>query len=109
MALLLILTGILHFRVPRVYVRIIPPYIPHPRMMVALSGIAEITLGILLLFSKTQFLAAWGIILMMVVFFPVHFYMLENESAGAGLPKWLLIVRIPMQIGIMWWAYMYVR
>ena len=97
-----------HFRIPKLYERIIPTYIPARKTMVYVSGIVEILLGILLLIPKTQSLAAWGIILMMIAFLPVHIFMLENKKASMNLPKWALILRLPLQFLIIYWAYLYV-
>lgn len=108
MGAILIIAGTLHFLVPKVYMRIMPPYIPSPRIMVMLSGVAEMWLGVMLLIPNMQTLAAFGIILMLFVFFPVHIYMIKDKKAASGLPKWFLILRIPMQIGLILWAYLYV-
>jgi uncharacterized membrane protein len=44
---------------------------------------------------------------MLAVFLMVHFYMLSSEKASAGIPKWVLILRIPLQFGLISWAYAY--
>jgi len=41
-----------------------PPYIPAHGLMVFLSGLAEVILGVALLFPATRTYAAWGIILL---------------------------------------------
>ena len=89
--------------------RIMPKYIPNHKLMVLLSGVAEIILGATLCFPSTKNAAIYGIILMLLVFFTVHFYMLSNEKASAGLPKWVLILRIPLQFFLMYWAYYYLQ
>ena len=89
------------------YERIIPPYIPAHSSMVVLSGIAEMILGFMLLNKNSQIQAAWGIIIMLVVFIPVHIYMLQDEKAAMKMPKWVLILRLPVQFGLMYWAYLY--
>ncbi len=104
---LIVLAGANHFRKPKIYERIMPPYIPAKATMVMLSGIAEMILGFMILNPDTQSIAAWGIIVMLVVFIPVHLYMLQNEEASIKLPKWVLILRIPLQFALMVWAYHY--
>jgi uncharacterized membrane protein len=108
MGLLYILAGVNHFRKPKIYERIMPPYLPAKNTLVMLSGIAEMVLGFMLLNTATQTIAAWGIILMLIVFIPVHIFMLQDEKAGLKLPKWVLILRIPLQFVLMYWAYQYV-
>ena len=105
---LFVLAGANHFRQPKIYERIMPPYIPAKPTMVMLSGIAEMILGFMILTPASQILAAWGIIIMLLLFLPVHIYMLQNEKASMKLPKWILILRIPLQFGLMFWAYQYV-
>jgi uncharacterized membrane protein len=107
MAGMYILAGIFHFVKPKIYMRIMPQYLPNHRAMVYLSGVAEIALGIGLCFALTKTLAIYGIIVMLVVFLLVHFYMLSNEKAGAGVPTWVLVLRLPLQFALMYWAFSY--
>lgn len=51
--------------------------------------------------------AVYGIIAMLIVFLLVHFYMLSGEKASTGIPKWILILRIPLQFVLMYWAWSY--
>jgi uncharacterized membrane protein len=108
MGILYVLAGMNHFRKPKLYERIMPPYVPAQKVMVLLSGIAEMILGFLVMNKDTQTFAAWAIIAMLTVFLTVHIYMLQNEKASLKLPKWLLGARIPLQFGLMYWAYQYV-
>lgn len=107
MAGMYIFAGIFHFIKPKVYLRIMPRYIPNHKAMVYLSGVAEIILGIGLCFAISKNLAIYGIIAMLAVFLLVHFYMLSNEKAGAGIPTWVLVLRLPLQFGLMYWAFSY--
>lgn len=107
MALMYVLAGIMHFIKPKSYLRIMPRYLPKPKLLVALSGLSEILLGIGLCFSATKNIAIYGIITMLAIFLLVHFYMLSGEKEAAGIPKWILILRIPLQFGLMYWAYWY--
>ena len=107
MAAIYIFAGVMHFINPKPYLRIMPRYLPNHKLLVNLSGIAEIMLGIGLCFPLTKNSAIWGIIAMLIVFLLVHFYMLSSKKAGAGIPQWLLILRIPLQFGLMYWAYSY--
>lgn len=109
MAGMYIFAGMMHFIKPKAYMRIMPRYIPNHRPLVYLSGLAEILLGIGLLFEQTRVIAIWGIITMLIVFFLVHFYMLSSDKAGMGLPKWLLWGRILLQFVLIWWAYFYMN
>lgn len=107
LGLLFIIAGANHFRTPKIYERIMPPYIPSPSLAVLLSGIAEMLAGFLLLNPETQKMGAWSMIAMLVLFFSVHIYMIQNEKASLKLPKWVLILRIPLQFLLIYWAYQY--
>ncbi|WP_300566025.1 MauE/DoxX family redox-associated membrane protein [Flavobacterium sp.] len=107
MALLYILAGFNHFRKPRLYLKIIPPYFSNPKMLNYLSGLAEIVLGICLCIPFTSKYAAWGIIALLIAIFPANLYMYQNDNAGLGLSKWIRFVRLPLQIVLLFWAYLY--
>ncbi|MGS2726777.1 DoxX family protein [Psychroserpens sp. BH13MA-6] len=107
MAIIYVLAGLMHFVKPKMYMRIMPRYLPNHKLLVYLSGFAEVILGIGLLFASTRSLAIYGIIAMLLIFLLVHFYMLSSEKAGAGIPKWILILRIPLQFALMYWAWTY--
>jgi uncharacterized membrane protein len=107
MAFVYILAGLNHFRKPRLYLKIIPSYFPNPKLLNYLSGLLEIILGILLCIPTYSKYAAWGLISLLVLFLPIHLYMLTNEKAAMGLPKWVLILRIPFQFILIYWAYQY--
>lgn len=107
LAIIFILAGFNHFRVPKLYNKIIPPYIPAKSTMVIVSGVLEMVLGMMLLNPENQVVGAWGIIVLLILFLPVHVYMLQNQKASLKLPKWILILRIPLQFGLMYWAFLY--
>lgn len=106
--LLFILAGANHFRTPKIYERIIPPYLPSPKMLNILSGVAEMVFGFMLLNPESQTIASWGIIGLLILFIPVHIYMLQEKKASLKMPKWLLTLRLPFQFVLMYWANQYV-
>ena len=55
-----VLAGLNHFRAPQFYVRMIPPKFPRPRLLNALSGLAEIILGVTLFRARTQVVGCLG-------------------------------------------------
>jgi uncharacterized membrane protein len=107
MAIIYIVAGIFHFIKPKVYLRIMPRFLPAHCELVFLSGVAEVILGIGLLFPQTKNYSLYGIILMLIIFLLVHFYMLSSKKAGAGFPIWALALRIPLQFLLIWWAWHY--
>ena len=108
MAFIYFIAGLNHFRNPRLYLKIIPSYFPNPKLLNSLSGLAEIILGIALCIPLLSNYAAWGVIALLIAIFPVHFYMYLNEKARMGMPKWALLLRMPLQLFLMYWAYLYI-
>jgi len=87
--------------------RIMPRYLPAHKLLVLLSGLAEVGLGLGLLFEPTRNASIYGIVLMLLIFLLVHFYMLSSKKAGAGIARWILALRIPLQFLLIWWALFY--
>ena len=108
-SLLYLVGGINHFRSAPMYVAIVPPHYSHPAAWVQFTGVAEILGGIGLLLPQTRRLSAWSIIAMLIVYFDVHFYMLQHAERFAPIPKWALEARIPLQFVLIAWAYVYAR
>ncbi len=106
MAIMYVLTGVLHFVKPAVYQSIMPPYLPAHRQLVWISGVAEIGLGIALLFPQTRSVAAWGIILLLIAVFPANVYMASADKFRR-IPAWLRWLRLPLQAVLIWWALHY--
>ncbi|MEO8239464.1 MAG: DoxX family protein [Flavobacterium sp.] len=107
MAFLYIVAGINHFRNPRMYHKIIPSYFSNPKLLNILSGAAEIILGILLTLLFSTHFAAWGIIVLLIAVFPANLFMYQDKKASFGLPKWILLLRLPLQLLLILWAYQY--
>jgi uncharacterized membrane protein/catechol 2,3-dioxygenase-like lactoylglutathione lyase family enzyme len=108
-AIFFIGAGILHFRNPDFYLKIMPPYIPWHLAMVDISGVAEIVLGGMLLFSKLQRLAGWGLILLLVAIFPANIYVYQHQELFPGIPPIAHLLRLPLQAVFILWAYWYTR
>ena len=103
-ASLFLIAGVGHIRSPDLFVRIMPPSIPHPRAMVLISGGFEILLGVLLLVPRTTRVAAWGLIGLLIAVFPANLYMYEHAELFPGPPV-VYLLRLPLQALLIWWAY----
>ncbi|MEL6802906.1 MAG: hypothetical protein AAFO91_03885, partial [Bacteroidota bacterium] len=68
------------------------------------AGAVEILLGIGLIIPKTRKQAAWGVLILMLIFFPLHIWDLFKEQPALG-SKTAAIIRIPMQFIFIAWAY----
>jgi len=107
LAILFVFAGTMHFVIPDSYVRIMPPYIPLPREMVLLSGACEIAGGIGLLIPRLRKAAGIGLVLLLLAVWPANVQMWLNARASHQ-PTWtqvLLLLRLPLQIGIIWWVW----
>jgi uncharacterized membrane protein len=104
---LFIVAGVNHFVAPRMYMSIMPDYLPRPRLLVLLSGVAEVIGGLLALFSQTQRLARGSLTALLIAVFPANLHMAVHAEQFAKIPAWLLWARLPLQgvlIGWVWWA-----
>jgi uncharacterized membrane protein len=105
LVVLYVAAGVNHFIHPQFYTDIMPGYLPAHTTLVAASGIAEIILGILLIPKKTRRMAAILIAIMLVVFIPVHIFMLVQAYNIPGYQTsvtraWIRLLLQP--ILIMW-------
>lgn len=109
MAAIYILAGFNHFRCPQIYIKIIPPYFSNPKKLNLIVGFAEVILGILLFVPQITMFASWGIIALLIAVFPANLYMYQHKKVSFGLPKWLLFIRLPFQIALIKWAFLYTK
>ena len=113
MAVGFVSAGVLHFVKTPLYVSIMPKYLPHPEALVLVSGAAEIAGGVGLLvwkvFPGVARAAAWGIVALLVCVFPANLTMIEEHARFPSIPLWVLLVRLPLQIPLIWWALRYTR
>ncbi len=108
MAAVYILAGLNHFRAPQFYLPMMPPWIPKHRFMVLASGFAEVVVGVLLIPQTSRSFAAWLLILMLVIFFSVHIYMIQKrDSVFKKISPLILFTRIPLQFVLIYWAFVY--
>ena len=102
---LFILAGVNHFIRPQMYRSIMPNYLPWHGPLVALSGIAEIVLGILVLFRRWRGVARWGLIALLVAVFPANVHMVIYAERYEPIPTWLLWLRLPLQAVLIAWVW----
>lgn len=108
----MVVAGANHFINPEFYMNIMPPYIPAHKLMVDLSGLAEIALGIGLLvpIPKVSRLSAWGIIALLIAVFPANIYVFQNqEEIFPDTDPLFHLIRLPLQGVLILWAWWYTR
>jgi len=101
---LFVSAGLLHLLYPVPYLRIMPPALPAPQLLVLLSGIAEVAGGLGLLWPATRRWAGWGLLALLLAVFPANIYMLQIHEQ-LHLPAWALWARLPLQPLLMWWVW----
>lgn len=97
-AILFVAAGFNHFFNTSLYLRIMPPYLPRPLLLVYLSGLVEIMLGDLLLIPNFARAAAWGLLVLLIVVFPVNLHMAVNHGLYPEYDETALWARLPLQL-----------
>ncbi len=105
MALLYVIIGFVHFFKPTQFVAIIPPWLPQPLLLVYISGACELIFALLLLPPKTRSFAAYSLILLLVAVFPANIQMMLIYKQQHNPDLWLAILRLPLQLVLIWWAW----
>ena len=108
-AAIFIFAGFYHFFKPEIYLRIMPPYLPWPSALHLTAGFFEIVLGVMLLISRFQRLAAWGLIALLLAVYPANIHMAVNHHLYPELPMVLLWIRLPLQFVAIAWAWWFTK
>ena len=103
-ALFMIYAGIQHFVKPDFYIPFVPSFLPFTTAIIYASGILELLFGIMLLIPKYAQQGAMGILLLMLIFLPIHVWDVFSATPAIGSHKAALI-RLAVQflfIAIAW-------
>jgi uncharacterized membrane protein len=98
--------GLNHFRSMPFYERIVPPSFPRPRLLVVVSGVAEVLGGLGLLVRPLRRAAGWGLIALLLAVLPANVHMATSDDPRVtlDLPRWALILRLPLQAVLIVWV-----
>jgi uncharacterized membrane protein len=108
LAAMFLFTAMSHFA-PRTrpdLIRMVPPQLPRPGLLVTLTGIFEFLGGVGLLLPPFVAPAALALSLLLIAMFPANIYAAQHALAIDGRPATPLAVRFPIQlfwIGALWW------
>ena len=102
-----VVAGALHLVKPAPYIRIVPPWLPAPALLVLVSGLAEIAGGVGLLLPRTRAAAGWGLIALLGAVFPANVQMLLDAVSHHASRGWIaaLVARLPLQVVLIWWVW----
>lgn len=109
MCVMLLFTAIGHFKFPKGMAMMIPQYIPNKKEIVLASGVAEVVLGVALLFPVLRFYAGVLLVAMFVLLLPANISAAkrrvnyEKGTYGGPGPNYLWF-RIPMQVFLIAWV-----
>ncbi len=105
-AALFLVSGIGHFRMTETFMRIVPPYFPDARLMVEISGVAELAGAVGLLVPVLRRAAGWGLAALLVAVFPANLYMATDhiQIGSKPLPDSLLWGRLALQPVLIAWV-----
>jgi uncharacterized membrane protein len=108
LALMFVFTGAAHF-VPRgrtEMVRMVPPRLPRPDLLVTVTGIFELLGAAGLLVPGLVRAFAYALIALLIAMFPANVRAARMHLMVAGRPAMSLALRLPLQliwIGALWW------
>ena len=107
LAVFFIFTGIGHFIMPNEMAQMLPPSIPRRVDIISLTGILEILGAIGILIPKMISLASIALILFLIGVLPANIYaaIMSVKFGGHQFGPIYLLVRIPFQVFLIWWAY----
>ncbi len=106
---LYVVAGLGHFAFTRTYEHVMPAYLPAPHALVLISGAAEIAGGLGVLIPGRRRAAAWGLVCLLLAVLPANLWMAQHPELTPGVPVWLLWLRLPLQLPLIWWAWCYTR
>ena len=109
MSLLYVAAGANHLIHPEVYKQIMPAWVPLHDAAIFISGICEMAFALFLLLPFTRRISAWLIILLLIAIFPANIQMMLNYLHEHKPGLWLTLLRLPLQIVLIWWAYSFTK
>ena len=109
MALCYIAAGINHFVSPRMYMKIMPHWVPLQSLAVKVSGVLEVAFGLLLFPLQSRHIGAWLLIALLLAIFPANVQMAINFRKKHKRYLWLAYARLPLQVVLIWWAWVYTK
>lgn len=99
--------GIAHFVFTELEMKIVPPSLPEPRLLVLVSGAFELIGALGILFTPTRRIAGGGLILLTIAVTPANIFMWQNPDQFPEVPYWALTLRLPLQLVLLaciWWS-----
>ena len=107
MAALYFFAGVTHFTHTRFFVYAVPKILVYRRFIALFSGVLEIMIAIGLLYPPSRSITALFLMFFLAAIFPANIVQINYYSQKYKLSLWILwAIRLPMQIGLIYWAYL---
>ena len=101
-------TAVAHFSSMRAdLIRMVPPSVPNPALMVTFTGVCEVLGGVGLLVPRTRRVAAIALILFLAAVLPANIHAARTGVTLGGTAVTPLVPRVLLQaffIAVLWWA-----
>jgi uncharacterized membrane protein len=98
--------GINHFVMPGPYEQIMPPKLKgQAKLLVQISGVAEVAGGVGVLLPRTRRLSGLGLVALLAAVFPANWHMARDPETFPKIPRAALYARLPLQPLMMLWAW----
>ncbi|HEV7726694.1 MAG TPA: hypothetical protein VGO74_07200 [Modestobacter sp.] len=96
-------SGLLHLVRPRTYDWLVPPELGPARPWVTGSGVAELGTAALLAVPATRRAGGWAAVALLTAFLPAHLHTFRVVRGRPG-PTAIAVLRLPLQIPLVWAA-----
>lgn len=111
LVVLFTVSGLVHLVRPGVFVPLVPDVLPTPRLLVYVSGMAELLCACGLLWRRTRRFAGWASAGLLVAIFPGNVTMAVDawrswrggDASGTYVAGTL--IRLPLQLPMIWWSW----
>jgi uncharacterized membrane protein len=100
---LMIFAGVSHFLKPAMFFPFIPDFLPQPAINYS-AGILEIVVGVGVFIPRFRSVSTLGILVMMLLFLPLHVIDVFKENPAIGSHQ-AALVRLPIQFVLIAWAW----
>lgn len=97
-----VIGGMTHFAYPEQFLRIMPPYIPFHLAIVYISGALELLGALGLWIKPVRTLAGYGLMALTAAVTLANVHMFQHPDLFPSIPYWLLVVRFPVQVALIW-------